>query len=183
MTTSTIPSNIVDACALIGATVEHIGEYVNYEIVFNGETVHITNGRYNRPSHFNMWVTAKRTKDNHIVSCNTTSTNTNFLKTTKPERLAKIIVKFFEDNKKYFEDINNVLEHNNNYLSNKERTTNEILAISPKLTKSSHNDSISYYSDSGYATINVYSNISIELSSLPLETAKKILELLVNSEK
>jgi hypothetical protein len=158
-------------------------EYSWYEVNNNkGYKIIIGRAAWNKPNHFNIY--PEFPKDNKNQSCkpyNKESISYNILKDTKAERLAKALIKAFNENKETFEESFTIQHDRNQYNNTVQNAVNDLATVNG--WKKSHKEYTltTIGMDNGYGDCEVYNDTcNLHINNVSHEVAKKIMELIRN---
>ena len=158
-------------------------EYSWYEVTNNkGHKIIIGRAAWNKPNHFNIYPDFP--KDNKNQSCkpyNKESISYNILKDTKAERLAKALIKAFNENEQTFQESFSIQHERNQYNNTVQNAINDLAKVKGWKKGYKENSLTTIGMENGYGDCEVYNNTcNLHINNVSHEVAKKIMELIHN---
>ena len=156
-------------------------EYSWYEVTNEkGHKIIIGRAAWNKPNHFNIY--PEFPKDDKNQPCkpyNKDGISYNILKETNFERLAKVLIKAFNENLELFMEVESIRKERNQYHNKVNSTINELAKVNGWKKSHKENTLTTIGMDNGYGDCEVYNDTcNLKINNVSHDIAKKIMELI-----
>ena len=145
-----------------------------------GHKIIIGRSAWNKPNHFNIY--PEFAKDDKNQSCkpyNKEGISYNILKDTDFKRLAKALIKAFNENLETFAEAESIRNDRNQYHNKVNSTINELAKVNGWKKSHKENTLTTIGMDNGYGDCEVYNDTcNLHINNVSHDIAKKIMELI-----